>query len=152
MRTNRWNGAQTAIPYSRTRTLPKNSPEPRTKNTTATYMGFRTYRNNPLTTKWRVGKTVQVYRDLGARRGRTNSKGWGALPQSTTPQRIEEVSSQQRRSNLPSTNPPRHVTGNDSRRNDKEYRRAKNGGYSPHARNSICPLAVGPPLGNGGFG
>jgi hypothetical protein len=45
MRTKKWNSTQTKIPSSRTRTLPKNSPCPRIKDTTATYIGFRTYQN-----------------------------------------------------------------------------------------------------------
>ena len=33
---------------------------------------------------------------------------------------------------MPSANPPRHVTCDDARSNNKEYRRAENGKYSPH--------------------
>ena len=40
--------------------------------------------------------------------------------------------SQQRCFNMPAANPPRHVTCDDSRSNDKEYCRANNGEYSPH--------------------
>src|SRR5262245_4417208 len=40
--------------------------------------------------------------------------------------------SEQRCSNMPSANPPRHGTRDDPRSNDKEYRRAENGEYSPH--------------------
>src|SRR5215469_10423945 len=49
-------------------------------------------------------------------------------------------SSQQRCCNMPSANPPRHITGNDSRSNNKEYCRTKNGEYSPHSGNSPYPL------------
>src|SRR6516162_1758842 len=39
---------------------------------------------------------------------------------------------QKRYSNMPSTNPPRNVTCDDSWSNDEEYCRSKNGRYSPH--------------------
>src|SRR5262249_60588486 len=48
---------------------------------------------------------------------------------------------QQRCSKMPSANPPRHVTCNDSWGNHEEYCSANSGEYSPHGRNSICRLA-----------
>src|SRR5271167_790049 len=51
--------------------------------------------------------------------------------------------SQKRCSDTPSANPPGHVTCNDSRSDHEEYRRAKNGKYSPHSVDSTYPLASG---------
>ena len=48
--------------------------------------------------------------------------------------------SQQRCSNMPLANSPRHVTCDDPRGDDKEYRRAKNGEYSPHSTIRFRPF------------
>src|SRR5215831_1438050 len=49
--------------------------------------------------------------------------------------------SQQRCTKMPSANPPRHITCNDSWGNHEEYCRAKNGEHSPHGREFYMSVA-----------
>src|SRR5262245_40287710 len=87
---------------------------------------------NPLTTKWRVGKIgAGVPRPCSAKRAK-ESKRTGIPAMSNNTPTSRDGSSQQRRPNMPSANPPRHVAPNDSRSNHKEYCRAENGEYRPH--------------------
>src|SRR5215467_4103598 len=96
-------------------------------------MGFRTYRNNPLTTKCCVGKIgAGVPRPWRAKRAKeSRSTGRPAAIKSVPKARKEEV---------PSNGAPtchrqirqRDATCDNPRSDDKEYRRAKNGEYSPH--------------------
>src|ERR1700733_2054283 len=56
------------------------------------------------------------------------------------PENSKRGSSQQRCSNMPSANAPRHVTCHDSRSKNKEYSRTENRDYSPHYGILPCPL------------
>jgi hypothetical protein len=91
--------------------IAEQQPLTKISNRTATYMGFLTGRNNPLTTKCCMGKIgAGVPRPWRAKRAKeSRSSGRPAAIKSVPKTRKEEIPSNGA-STMPSANPPKDVT------------------------------------------
>src|SRR6516165_8472221 len=126
----------TAIPYSRTRALPKNNPCQRINDTTPTYIGFADSDINRSRPDGALERLAREYRGSETRSARRNPRGRGGLRQSTTPRESETKKFRQA--------VVQHATGKSAKRrnpqrfpsNDQEYCGAENSEYSPHRRKS----------------